>query len=366
MRLPLALLALVAGLAAAPAASHAKTVWLCKPGLKDNPCTPGMTATRLSPTGEVQGTERAKVAAKPPIDCFYVYPTVSDQPTPAANQTVDQPLRSIALYQAARYSTVCRVFAPVYRQITLRGLLQPATVTATMRSRAYNDVRHAWNEYLAKENHGRGVVLLSHSQGTFVLRQLIPKVIEPKAASRKLLVSALLLGGNVTVKKGSDTGGDFKRLRACRKSTQVGCVVAYSMFNDKVPEDAIFGRPSSDRATTEVLCTNPAALGGGTGAFTAYEPTAPFGGTIGASIDLMQPKLPPVSTPWVVQRGSYRGHCSAQDDANVLQVEALAGAPVLKATPTPGWGLHLADANLALGNLVDLVRKQSAAYAKAH
>ena len=58
----------------------------------------------------------------PKIDCFYVYPTVSDQKGPNANLHIDPEERSIALYQAARYSQYCRVFAPMYRQITVPAL----------------------------------------------------------------------------------------------------------------------------------------------------------------------------------------------------------------------------------------------------
>ena len=57
------------------------------------------------------------------MDCFYVYLTVSDQQTLLATKAKDPEIRSIALYQAARYSQHCRVFAPVYRQVTLAGLL---------------------------------------------------------------------------------------------------------------------------------------------------------------------------------------------------------------------------------------------------
>jgi hypothetical protein len=32
--------------------------------------------------------------------------------------------------------------------------------------------------------------------------------------------------------------------------------------------------------------------------------------------------------------------------------------------PTAGWGLHLGDVNLALGNLTTIARKQIAAYLK--
>src|SRR4029450_13215409 len=102
--------------------------------------------------------------------CFYVYPTVSDQRQPQATQVVDDGLRSIVLQQTARYSRDCRVFAPVYRQGAIQGLLNPSTVTQEMRNQGYADVREAWRTYLRKYNHGRGVILVSHSQGTFVLR----------------------------------------------------------------------------------------------------------------------------------------------------------------------------------------------------
>ena len=85
-----------------------------------------------------------------------------------------------------------------------------------MRRQGYADVREAWRTYLRKYNHGRGVIFVSHSQGSFVLRKLIAEEVDGKPAVRKRMLSALLLGGNVTVKKGSDRGGDFKHIRACR------------------------------------------------------------------------------------------------------------------------------------------------------
>ena len=39
----------------------------------------------------------------------------------------------------------------------------------------YDDVVDAWNYYLAHENHGRGVVLVGHSQGSGVLTGLIAR-----------------------------------------------------------------------------------------------------------------------------------------------------------------------------------------------
>jgi hypothetical protein len=364
MRTPLpltaALLACAAAFAAAPA--HAKTTWLCNPVTKSkDPCRQSLTATLIKPDGTLTGTEKTPLAKKPTFDCFYVYPTVSDQKRPQATLAIDPEIDAIALYQASRFSQSCRVFAPVYRQVTLQGLNNPTTVTTAMRNSAYKDVVSSWKDYLKRYNKGRGVVLVGHSQGSFVLRQLIAKEVDQKAAVRKQLISALLLGGNVTVKKNSDVGGDFKKIAACRKATQIGCVVAYSTYNQPPPADTKFGHVAD--AKLEVLCTNPANLAGGSGKLLTYNATKPFPGTIGLGIGLLGLKLPDVNTPWIASPDSYTGKCVRSANANVLEIS---GAPALNASPDATWGLHLTDVNIAWGNLTGLVKKQAAAWAKAN
>src|SRR6478735_9276427 len=49
--------------------------WLCLPGRKDVCSTP-LPTTALSPNG-YGSTGLSTVAKDPPLDCFYVYPTVS-------------------------------------------------------------------------------------------------------------------------------------------------------------------------------------------------------------------------------------------------------------------------------------------------
>ena len=360
------LLLLVAALSAAallaPGAASAKVVWLCKPGLKSNPCTPGLKTTYFTPKAKKLRVGKPKAAKPPKVDCFYVYPTVSDQQTPLATKHIDPEQRSIALYQAARYSQHCRVYAPMYRQGTLAGLLGTAEGGPVDRDTPYKDVREAWRTYLRKYNKGRGVVLVSHSQGTFVLRRLVADEIDKKPKVRRKLVSAILLGGNVTVKKGKDAGGDFKHVRACRAKRQTGCVIAFSTFNEPAPEGAVFGRTGTKGL--EVLCTNPAALGGGSAPITPISPSAPFapGTTIAAAITITGVKLPTAPTPWVEIPNAYTAHCSTAGGADVLQIAPRKGAPVYRPSPDPTWGLHLVDANIALGNLVDLVKSQISAY----
>jgi hypothetical protein len=357
--------ALLVGVLATPAVATPTrpTVWLCRPGLPNDPCAPGFSITRYNAHGRVTAVKYVpKKVTK--IDCFYVYPTTSDQPGPQANFDVDPELRSIALYQAARYASECRVFAPVYRQITIAGLFSGAT--SAMRETAYQDVRSAWLDYLAHDNSGRGVVFIGHSQGTGVLRRLLSEEVDPSPAARRLLVSAILLGGNVTVKKGQDVGGDFQHIRACRSRNQIGCVIAFSTFGEPVPASSSFGRTSDPGL--EVLCTNPASLRGGSGKVTSSRPTEPFapGSIIGAVLDAVG--TPPITatTDWVEYRNAYRAKCSSAGGANVLQITPLGGFPTLHPVPDPTWGLHLVDANIALGNLVKLVHRQAHHWVHKH
>ena len=63
----------------------------------------------------------------------------------------------------------------------------------------------ALNPDLAEAHNGRGVVLIGHSQGSGVLTRMIPAEVEGKPV-QKQLISALILGSNLGVETGKDTG----------------------------------------------------------------------------------------------------------------------------------------------------------------
>ena len=249
----------------------------------------------------------------------------------------------------------------------LSGAL-PADEVATAAATAYGDVLSAWQDYLAHYNNGRGVVLLSHSQGTLMLTHLAATQIDPNPDVRKLLVSALLIGGNVTVTAGKDVGGDFQNIPACRSAGQTGCVIAYSSFLDPPPPDTMFGKANSGvmglvpaGPDAEVLCVNPASITGGTGPLKPYFSTAPFPGFFSSTTN----GLPSTSTPWIGFPGLYTGQCESANGINWLQVNPTKVAgdqrPIVSQTIGAAWGLHLYDVTIALGNLVDVVREQAAA-----
>lgn len=341
------LTALTCGVAAQPASAEVE--WLCKPGMAENPCAIAQDTTSQPDLAPVTPPAGARG-----VDCFYVYPTVSNQLTANADKSRDPELVSIAKYQAARFDLQCRVFTPIYRQGTLAAIANGyAQRPGADFELAYADVLEAWREYLATDNGGRGVVLIGHSQGTRMLRMLLSREIENDPAQQARLVSALLLGGNVTT-------ADFRSTPVCTERAQLGCVVAYSTYFEDPGEGSRFGRSTVPSA--EVVCTDPRPLAGESGPFRLLTPSEPFApGPILAGIVLTSNGVPPfATTTWVSPPDRAEGGCERIDGAHVLRLEPVGVSRRPMWFPEPNWGTHLVDVNLALDTLVSLVGQQAA------
>ena len=345
--LPGATAGAASGSAARPAG--AGTVWLCRPGLADDPCTASLDATVVSASGARTHLD-LNPATSSRFDCFYVYPTVSDEVTENADLRVQRTEIAAAVAQASRFSRVCRVYAPIYRQVTLFGLASALrlSVSASATAIAYDSIRAGLESYLTEYNDNRPIIFIGHSQGAAMLILLLRNLVDDDPSLRARMAMAIILGGNVEVPTGKDVGGTFAHLPLCTDAGETGCILAYSSFPSTPPTDSLFGRPgqgvslqSGQRATTglSVACTNPAALAGGSG-----------------SLDPFFPSLGVVATPWVSYPGLYTARCVHADGATYLQVTKATGAsdtrPVVTESDGPEWGYHADDVNLALGNLV--------------
>jgi len=343
------------------------TVWLCKPGLAANPCAGNLDATAFDAAGK-SSQQPAAPAADPPIDCFYVYPTVSRQKGANATLTIDPEERAVANAQAARFSQVCRVYAPMYPQLTLAAIANPGKITLTEAVVAYSAVDNAFHNYMAHYNDGRGIVFIGHSQGAIMLAAMLKYEVDANPDARRLMVSAILAGANVTVPVGKAVGGSFANIPACASASQTACVVAYSSFDRTPPADAVFGRVGSalslfgesSTVPQQILCVNPAAPGGGTASLAPYFPT-------GGLVTLLGKAAPSfgASTPWVSFPNEYSAHCEYVGGASWLQVNHIGSQSDPRprvSESSPAWGLHTVDVNIALGNLVELVRSEAAAY----
>jgi hypothetical protein len=348
-------------------------VWLCRPD-RDDACTPSQDATIVAVDGTLT-RERFHPAKNPPIDCFYVYPTVSNEPGGNSDLTITGAEKSVVNAQFARFASKCRLFAPMYRQVTLTALrsMMVGKPMPVDRDLGYNDIAAAWNYYLAHENRGRGVVLVGHSQGSGVLTRLIKDEIDGKPVQDKM-ISAILMGTSLPVPKGADVGGAFKHVPVCRANGQTGCVIAFADFRANVPPPANsrFGKAPEGM---QAVCANPAALGGGSGMLDAYlsagristgsdGPREPFDWTQPAkTIETSFVKVPGLlsATCVVDDHGSYLA-VTVHPDAGGARTNDISGDVVVNGKVLEDWGLHLIDANLTMGNLVAIIGDETKSY----
>lgn len=323
-------------------------MWLCRPDKADSPCTVNLDATAIAPDGSLR-VEPFHPAVSPTVDCFYVYPTVSLDPGLNSDLNANQEELNVVTQQFARLGSVCRLFAPLYRQVTITALNSGRFETPAANLMAYSDVLAAWRDYLARDNQGRGIILIGHSQGSRRLTQLIKEQIDPDPSLRSRLVSAFLLGGGVKVPPGSDVGGDFQHVPACRDVRQTGCVVTFASFSaDSTPSAlSYFGRGG-------VLCVNPGAPAGGVAKLHPYFLSTSF---VRARIAAAE-----VTTPFVTFVDQVDGECRSDGGASYLAVTASGRATLPPFLLGPEWGLHLIDVNLVMGDLVALTASQANAY----
>jgi hypothetical protein len=209
-------------------------------------------------------------------------------------------------------------------------------------------------EAVREQRHdGRGVVLIGHSQGSGHLRRLIAEEVDGDDVLGPRLVSALLLGTTVSVPDGEVVGGDFAEIPACTEEGEVACVISYASFRATAPPPptTFFGQADG---TDRALCTNPGSLTGGTADLEPY-----FQASVPAfSADAAEPAQ--ITTNWVTLPDFLTAECIRDGDVDYLEVTIDADpddprTDDITGDLTPEWGLHIVDANIAMGNLIDVV-----------
>ncbi|HEX8669306.1 MAG TPA: DUF3089 domain-containing protein [Allosphingosinicella sp.] len=348
-----------------PAPDYAQdSAWLCLPE-REGPCTRPLPTTALNANG-YGSVGQAVPAADAPVDCFYVYPTVSGDPGLNADLKPGPEEDWTAWMQAARFSGVCRVYAPLYRQATNASMMAEAPLAL-----AYGDVLAAWRQYLGQRNRGRPFVLVGHSQGAIHLVRLLASEIEGRPEADRML-SAILVGWNVEVPVGQRVGGSFKRTPLCSRVGETGCVIAWTSYratNPPPPAGTPFGRTATPAMT--VACTNPARFSRGTAPLDSYWPT---GVSLSGGPDTIKWSTggaPP--TPFVRTDGLASAACVNRPGAGYLSVivngdpadartDEIPGDLVIGGRAMREWGLHLAEMNLAQGDLIALVEAQAEAF----
>jgi len=340
--------------------------WLCLP-TRTTVCSTPLATTALNPNG-YGPVGRSTVAGAPPLDCFYVYPTVSRDRGMNSDLNAGPEERLATESQAARFASACRLFVPIYRQMTTASIaaavagadLRPA------RDLAYGDVRAAFRNYLATRSAGRPFVLIGHSQGSWHLQRLIAEEIEGKPIARRMRL-AIIPGFNLLVPEGRLVGGTFKATPLCSRPGETGCVISYTSYRvgNPPPEGALFGHAPAPGMT--VGCVNPARPGSrdwvGLDSYFLARSTLPVPG---GPIQWSTQGPPPI--PYLRTQGLVSGKCVNQGrrgylairvnaDPNDRRTDRIGGEVGMMGMFIPGWGMHLADMAVAQGDLIRRVEE---------
>lgn len=343
------------------------STWLCLPGRADICSTP-LATTALSANG-YGSNGKSEVAKDPPLDCFYVYPTVSNDQAMNSDLNPGREEKIATEAQFARFASVCRTYAPIYRQMTVAAVAAYAAGGDISQAAAiaYRDVLAAWRNYLATRNQGRPFVLIGHSQGSLMLQQLIAREIENKPAIAGRMKLAIIPGFDVLVPQGRLVGGTFKKTPLCSREGETGCVMTWTSFREKnvPPRNALFG--VADKAGMTVGCVNPARPGSRDWVkLDSYWYAHSSYPVPGGPIQWSSEGAPP--TPYLRTEGLVSGKCINDGQRGYLWIHTnskagekwtdhIGGEVGMLGMFLPGWGMHLADVAEAQGDLIRQVEE---------
>jgi hypothetical protein len=330
--------------------------WLCRPD-HDEACEVDLSATVLDAQGK-SSIARFRRDPDAPIDCFYVYPTVSQEQGPLSDMNEGAAIREIARQQFAPFASKCRLYAPLYRQVTVAELAAEArgAVPDFDTLIPARDIINAWKTYIAHDNAERGFVLIGHSQGAAILKYIVAGLIDGTPLARQL-VSVIIPGTNVDIPPGETVGGTFAGIPPCRTADETGCVIVYSSYLASDPPGAGANFGMSARPGMRDGCVDPAQLATG-------------GNTLDALLPATGMLKTRYRTLFLAVPGLLSGTCTFAANHNFLAISIGQDQRTPKirqflsavAAHDPGWGLHAMDINLAFGDLLNVVGAETRAW----
>ncbi len=272
-------------------------------------------------------------AANAPVDVFYIHPTTylsklqwsQDVADAETNRWTDA---SVIARQASVFNACCRVFAPRYRQASM---LDKDGGRILALERAYSDIARAFDHYLKYENHGRAFILAGHSQGGWLLADLLERRIDGTPL-QKQMIAAYVVGINLSE---GDFPRRFNHLTMCDKPDQTGCVVQWNAIlpaanieQQAARYEKLFVDKYGLLPERRILCVNPLTFDRG-------KPAALANASQGAV-----PGAPGEGPPNALVTGKVAAHC----EHGLLVVEPDAA---LDLKPLPGGGvMHYHDFGL--------------------
>lgn len=168
-------------------------------------------------------------------DVFYVYPTVSTVSFADNDSSWFADITKAEVREEAngnqRFNKMLyddyNFYAPYYRQMIFESYSQNDSILRENASFAANDVKAAFQHYMAHGNSGRPFFLVGHSQGSQMIIELLKSGMTEE--QRKLMVAAYCIGYHVTAE---ELAAYPEQLCPAMDSTEVGKIVIFNSVTD--------------------------------------------------------------------------------------------------------------------------------------
>ena len=192
--------------------------------------------------GDIQGSA--------PVDVFFVHPTgflrgKSWTYSMDKNSATEENTQWMMANQASPFNGCCNVYAPRYRQANIFSYFQEEEVRDQLLGFAYQDVRRAFEYFIANFSEGKPFILASHSQGTHHSSRLLQELIDGTELSQRM-VAAYIIGGTIQRK----IFDDMKTVTLCDSPTDLHCAIHWDTWSEDVIDTEMPG-------VAENVCTNP-------------------------------------------------------------------------------------------------------------
>ena len=160
---------------------------------------------------------------------------------------------AIGPQQANAFNSMCRIFAPRFRQMAAAGYLQERGLKDANSSRAlelaYSDVKRAFEYFLKHHHRGEPIFIAGHSQGGLLGEKLIRDLFADKPLAR-YLAAGYLVGTTVW-------DVDFQgSVKVCAHGSDVQCIVSWRTFG-RGGDTTAFLHMQPPVPGARRVCTNP-------------------------------------------------------------------------------------------------------------
>lgn len=170
---------------------------------------------------------KAILAQRDAVDVFFIHPTtylalfIGNARYDEGGQTLSRLENGVLKFQASVFNGCCRIFAPRYRQASLKGIISATPEGFATADLAYSDVLRAFDYYLEHDNKGRPFIIAGHSQGSIHAIRLLQERITGTPLAKRLIV-ALIPGSSLP------RAIEEKGLPICRTPAMTGCVIDWN------------------------------------------------------------------------------------------------------------------------------------------